>query len=75
MAPVLENRRMNKTIVVYTSPDEMKAAELREWQALPPYERLRAVSEMTLAAYSMKEPSPDARRIQRTLVHLQREKR
>ncbi len=68
-------KRMNKAIVTYNSFDEMKAAELREWQALPAHERLRAVAEMTLAAYGMKEPSQDARRIQRTLVHLQREKR
>ena len=66
---------MDKTITIYTSFEDMKAAELREWQALPAHERLRAVAEMTLAVYHMKEPSQDARRIQRTLVHLQREKR
>ena len=66
---------MDKTITVYTSFEEMKAAELREWQALPAHVRLRAVAEMTLAAYGMKEPPQDARRIQRTLVHLEREKR
>jgi hypothetical protein len=66
---------MNKAIVTYASLDEMKDAELREWQALPAYERLRAVGEMTLAAWRMKEPSQDVARIQRTLVHLQREKR
>ena len=65
---------MNKSIVAYASLDEMKAAELREWRALPAHERLRAVSELTLAAYRMKEPSQDVRRIQRTLVHLQRPK-
>jgi len=67
---------MDKTITVYTSFEEMKAAELREWQALPAHVRLRAVAEMTLAAYGLKEEPPqDARRIQRTLVHLEREKR
>ena len=66
---------MNKAIVTYASLDEMKDAELREWRALPAHERLRAVAEMTLAAYRMKEPSQDVARIQRTLVHLQREKR
>jgi hypothetical protein len=69
------NSMMNKSIAVYASLAEMKAAELREWQALPAHERLRAVSELTAAAYGMKEPSQDVRRIQRTLVHLQREKR
>ncbi len=66
---------MDKSIATYASLDEMKAAELREWQALPAHERLRAVSELTAAAYRMKEPSQDVQRIQRTLVHLQREKR
>ena len=70
------NKAMDKTITVYTSFEEMKAAELREWQALPAHVRLRAVAEMTLAAYGLKEEPPqDARRIQRTLVHLEREKR
>ena len=69
------NSMMDKTITTFSSLEDMKAAELREWQSLPAYERLRAVSEMTLAAYRMKEPSHDAARIQRTLVHLQREKR
>jgi hypothetical protein len=66
---------MNKSIAVYSSLEEMKAAELREWQALPAHERLRAVSELTAAAYGMKEPAQDVQRIQRTLVHLQRERR
>ena len=66
---------MNKAIVTYTSLDEMKAEEFREWRALPAHERLRAAAELTLAAYRMKEPAQDVRRIQRTLVHLQRPKR
>jgi len=66
---------MNKTITAFSSLKEMKAAELREWQSLPAHERLRAVGEMTLAAYQMKDPSQDVARIQRILVHLQREKR
>ena len=65
---------MNKSIVAYNSLEEIKAAELREWRVLPPHERLRAVSELTLAAYRMKEPTQDVQRIQRTLVHLQRPK-
>ena len=66
---------MDKTIPVFSSFDEMKAAELREWQLLPDYERLRMVSELTAALYHVKEPDRDVRRIQRTLVQLQREKR
>jgi hypothetical protein len=66
---------MDKVITTFASFEEMKAAELREWQALPPEERLRAVSELTLAAYRMKEQTQDVPRLQRTLVHLEREKR
>ena len=69
------NEAMNKAIVIYASLDEIRAEELREWCALPAHERLRAVSEITLAAYRMKEPTQDVRRIQRTLVHIQRPKR
>ena len=66
---------MEKSITVFASFDDMKAAELHEWQLLPDYERLRAVSALTAALYGVKEPSQDVRRIQRTLVQLQREKR
>jgi len=69
------NNMMNKAIVTYTGLDEMKAEEFREWRALPAHERLRAAAELTLAAYRMKEPAQDVRRIQRTLVHLRRPKR
>ena len=65
---------MDKTITAFASFEEMKAAELREWQQLPDYERLRMVSELTAALYHVKEPDRDVRRIQRTLVQLQREK-
>jgi len=73
--PSATNDMMNKAIVTYTSLDEMKAEEFREWRALPAHERLRAAAELTLAAYRMKEPAQDVRRIQRTLVHLRRPKR
>lgn len=66
---------MDKTITVFSSFDEMKAAELREWQLLPDYERLRMVSKLTAVLYHLKEPDRDVRRIQRTFVQLQREKR
>ncbi len=66
---------MDKTITMFDSLEEMKTAELLEWQSLPAHQRLRAVSELTLALYRMKEPERDVRRIQRTLVCLQREKR
>jgi hypothetical protein len=66
---------VDKTITVFSSFDEMKAAELREWQLLPDYERLRMVSKLTAVLYHLKEPDRDVRRIQRTFVQLQREKR
>ncbi len=65
---------MNKAIVTYNSFDEMKAAELREWQALPAHERLRAVAEMTLAAWRLKEPTAEIPPMDKTLVHLPRPK-
>ena len=63
---------MDKVIRTFTSFDAMKADEYRDWQERPPHERMDAVAEITLAAYRMKEPAPDVRRLQRTLVHLQR---
>jgi hypothetical protein len=66
---------MEKAISSYTSLDRMKADEYRERQELPAHERMSAVAELTLAAYGMKEPAPDVRRLQRTLVHLQRPER
>ena len=63
---------MDKVIRTFTSFDAMKADEYRDWQVRPPHERMDAVAEITLAAYQMKEPAPDVRRLQRTLVHLQR---
>ena len=66
---------MDKVISTYTNLDEMKADEYRYWQSRPVYERMDAVVEITLAAYQMKEPAFDVRRLQRTLVHLQRPER
>jgi hypothetical protein len=67
--------RVDKTITVFSSFDELTAAALREWQSLPDYERLRAVSELSLALWRMKEPDRDFSRMERTLVCLQRERR
>jgi len=63
---------MNKVIRKYTSFDVLKADEYRDWQKLSAQERMDAVREITLAAYQMKGHAPDVRRLQRTLVHLQR---
>lgn len=65
------NEPMDKVIHQYSSFDALETEEYRDWQALPPHERMRAVAEITLATYHMKEPARNVRRLQRTLVHLQ----
>ena len=72
---MIQRKTVDKAIATFESLEELKAEELRQWQSLPAHQRLRATSELTLALYRMKEPDRDVRRIQRTLVHLQREKR
>jgi hypothetical protein len=69
------NQDMEATIRAYDSLKEMKADEYRYWQSRPAHERMSAVSEMTRAAYAMKESVPNVRRLQRTLVCLQRPQR
>ena len=66
---------MGTTLRKYTSFDEMKADEYRYWQSRPVHERMEAVTQMTLAAYALKGASPDALRLQRTLVQLERPRR
>ena len=69
--PRATNGRMDKVIRKYSSLEAMKADEYRDWQQRPVHERMRAVMELTLAAYKMKGQVPDVRRLERTLVHLQ----
>jgi hypothetical protein len=66
---------MDKTARIHDSLKEMKADEYRYRQSRPAHERISAVSEMTIAAYSMKDPDANVRRLQRTLVCLQRPQR
>jgi hypothetical protein len=66
---------MDKSVRVYDSREEMKADEYRYWQSRPVHERMSAVAELTLSAYAMKEPAQDVRRLQKTLVCLQRPQR
>lgn len=63
---------MDKTVRIYDSLEEMKADEYRYWQSRPVHERMRAVKELTLSAYAMKEPSRHVRRLQGPVVCLQR---
>lgn len=66
---------MDTSIRIYGSRKEMKADEYRYWQSRPVHERMSAVVELTLSAYAMKEPGRDVRRLQKTLVCLQRPQR
>lgn len=66
---------MDKSVRIYDSLKEMKADEYRYWRSRPVHERMSAVAEITLSAYAMKEPARDVRRLQRTLVCLQRPQR
>jgi hypothetical protein len=66
---------MDKSVRVYDSREEMKADEYRYWQSRPVHERMSSVADLTLSAYAMKEPARDVRRLQKTLVCLQRPQR
>ena len=59
---------MDKTLRVYSSFDEMKADEYREWQALLGYERLKAVTELSMASYGFARNSQP--KMDRTLVQV-----
>src|SRR5882724_2103615 len=62
---------MDKSIRVYTSLDEMKNDEYREWHKLQPYERLNAAAELSLNGYGAKEFSDDVScSVQRTLIRI-----
>ena len=70
--PDTDREGMDKSIRVYTSLDEMKNDEYREWQRLQPHERLNAAAELSLSAQWGKESSRNVpRRLQRTLLHFQ----
>lgn len=66
---------MDKTVRIFESHKDMKAEEYRYWQSRPVHERMEAVTELTVAAYKMKDPDFNVQRLQRTLVVLQRPKR
>jgi len=63
------------TLRKFASHKEMKADEYRYWQSRPVQERMDAVSEITLAAYSLKGQVPDVQRLERVAVRLQRPQR
>lgn len=72
---MVQPERMEKTLRRYSSLDELKADEYRYWQSRPVYERVAAVSELTEEGYRLKGLGPDAFRLQRTLVRIERPQR
>lgn len=52
--------------------DEMKADEYRYWQQQPSHVRLKATSDMAREAYRLEEAPAHVRRLQRTLVRIER---
>ena len=63
---------MDKSIRVFTNPDDMKAEEYRYWQGVSVQERMRAVWEITLETYRLTGEIKDVPRLQRTLVRIER---
>ena len=63
---------MDKSIRVFTNPDDMKAEEYRYWQGVSVQERMSAVWEITLETYRLNGEIKDVPRLQRTLVRIER---
>ncbi len=66
---------MDKSIRKYAGVaqlDDIKVDEYRYWQSRPVHERMDAVYELTQAMYALKGETPDAPRLQRTLVRFER---
>lgn len=56
----------------YESLEAMKDDQARYWQEQPAHARLGAVAQLNEATYDLKAKPRNARRLQRTLVHLER---
>lgn len=70
-----ERAGMDKTIRKFDSLAKMKDEEYLYWQSRPVPERMQAVVELTQAMYALKGAAPDASRLQRTLVRVERARR
>ncbi len=66
---------MEKTARVFSSFDEMKTDEYRYWQSRPVWERMAAVSELTLEIYQMKGLISGVPRLERVAQLLPRPQR
>jgi len=64
---------MDKTIQKVTDPQKQREENFRFWQNIPMGERLGAIYELSVDAYSLKGVSyEDGERLRRTLVRVQR---
>jgi hypothetical protein len=66
---------MDKTLRRVTDLREQQAETYRYWQSVPPGDRLSAVSELSVSAYSFKGIRHDGSGLKRTLVRLERARR
>lgn len=66
------NLFVDKRLTRFSSLEAMKRAERDAWRQVSPAERIRAVTEITMALYAMKGSMPDVPRLQRTLVRIKR---
>jgi len=63
---------MDKTIKRVTNPEEQERETFRYWQSIPPGDRLSAVCQLSMEAYSFAGMRFDGPRPPRTLVRAQR---
>ena len=63
---------MSRMVRKVTSVEDQEAENFRYWQSIPVGERLKAVCELTEAAYSITEKGSNAdQRHERAFTHLQ----
>jgi hypothetical protein len=63
---------MDKIIKRFSSLAMMKADEYASWRRVSLRERLRAVMDISNGLYGLKGQAPNVRRLQRSLVRIQR---
>jgi hypothetical protein len=66
------DRKSRFPIRKYENLEAMKDEEYRYWQGRSASERMAAVSDITTEMYRLKDPAFHVRRLQRTLVAVQR---
>jgi hypothetical protein len=63
---------VDKAIRSFSSLDMMKADEHSAWRKVSQRERLRAFMDISTALYALRGQAPNVRRLQRSLVRIQR---